>query len=154
MDTVNLIQNILRLEQFDFFQYGAKRYPIRSQPILTEATHNFSPKNRRDLDFHEHLLGRNFNCDLCKCRSVLPSRFLVSVSERERAIWVMERRAFPGGGGVSTRPTFVYRWVAESLRPWPCLGQKKILKYIPCLGHWSFTVFAVIFQALIYTDYS
>ena len=86
MDTVNLIQNILRLEQFYFFQYGAKRYPIRSQPILTEATHNFSPKNRRDLDFHEHLLSRNFNCDLCKCRSVLPPRFLVSVSERERAI--------------------------------------------------------------------
>ena len=65
MDTVNLIQNILRLEQFYFFQYGAKRYPIRSQPILTEATHNFSPKNRRDLNFHEHLLSRNFNwgCD-------------------------------------------------------------------------------------------
>ena len=61
MDTVNLIQNILRLEQFYFFQYGAKRYPIRSQPILTEATHNFSPKNRRDLNFHEHLLSRNFN---------------------------------------------------------------------------------------------
>ena len=42
MDTVNLILYILRLEQFDFFQYGAKRNPIRSQPILSEATHNFS----------------------------------------------------------------------------------------------------------------
>ena len=30
MDTVNLIQNILKLEQFDFFQYRAKRYRIRS----------------------------------------------------------------------------------------------------------------------------
>ena len=123
MGTVNLIRNILRLEQFDFFQYGAKRYPVRSQPILTHATHNFSPKNRRDRDFHKRLLSRNFNCDLCKCRNVLPPRFLVSVTERERAIWVMERRAFPGGGG--TRPIFVYRWVAGGLRPWPCLGQKK-----------------------------
>ena len=60
MDAVNLILNILRLEQFDFFQYGAKR-----NPILTHATHNFSPKNGRDLNFHEHLLSRNFNwgCD-------------------------------------------------------------------------------------------
>ena len=61
MDTVNLILNILRLEQFYFFQYGAKRNPVRSQPILTHAAHNFSPKNGRDLHFHEHLLSRNFN---------------------------------------------------------------------------------------------
>ena len=39
--------------------------PVRSQPILTHATQNFSPKNGRDLNFHEHLLNRNFNwgCD-------------------------------------------------------------------------------------------
>ena len=29
---------------------------------------------------------------------------------------------------------FGYRWAAEGLEPWPCLGQKKILKYIPGLG--------------------
>ena len=65
MDTVNLILNILRLEEFYFFQFGAKRNPVRSQPILTHATQNFSPKNGRDLNFHEHLLNRNFNwgCD-------------------------------------------------------------------------------------------
>ena len=77
MDTVNLILNILRVEQFDFCQYGAKRTSVRSQPILTHATQNFFPKNRRDLDFHEHLLSRNFNYDLCKCRIVLPPRLLV-----------------------------------------------------------------------------
>ena len=37
------------------------------------------------------------------------------------------------GGGRGTRPIFGYRWAAEGLKPWPCLGQK-ILKYIACLG--------------------
>ena len=32
-----------------------------------------------------------------------------------------------------TRQISGYRWAAEGLKPWPCLGQK-ILKYIPCLG--------------------
>lgn len=61
MDTVNLTLNTLRLEQFYFHRYGAKRYPVCSQPILTHSTLNFFHKNRRDLDFHEHLLSRNFN---------------------------------------------------------------------------------------------
>ena len=33
-----------------------------------------------------------------------------------------------------TRPKFGYRWAAGGLKPKPRLGQKKILKYIPCLG--------------------
>ena len=49
-----------------------------------------------------------------------------------------------GGGGGSTRKIFGYRWAAEALKPWPCLGQKipkihalfrstpSIL--LPCLG--------------------
>ena len=61
----------------------------------------------------------------------------------------MEGRAFPGGEGGVLDQYLVYRWAAGGLRPWPCLGQKN-----SCLGHWSFTVFAVVFQALIYTDYS
>ena len=121
MDTVNLIQNILRLEQFYFFQYGAKRYPISSQPILTEATHNFSPKNRRDLDFHEHLLSRNFNWDLCKCRNVLPPRLLVKCKWEGKGDLRYGRKGLSRGG---TRPILVYRWAAGGLRPWPCLGQK------------------------------
>ena len=49
-----------------------------------------------------------------------------------------------GGGGGSTRHIFGYRWAADALKPWPCLGQKipkihalfrstpSIL--LPCLG--------------------
>ena len=37
------------------------------------------------------------------------------------------------GGGRGTRPIFGYRWAAEGLKPWPCLGQK-ILNYIACFG--------------------
>ena len=49
-----------------------------------------------------------------------------------------------GGGGGSTRQIFGYRWAADALIPWPCLGQKipkihalfrstpSIL--LPCLG--------------------
>ena len=49
-----------------------------------------------------------------------------------------------GGGGGSTRKIFGYRWAADALKPWPCLGQKvpkihalfrstpSIL--LPCLG--------------------
>ena len=49
-----------------------------------------------------------------------------------------------GGGGGSTRQIFGYRWAADALKPWPCLGQKipkihalfrstpSIL--LPCLG--------------------
>ena len=29
-----------------------------------------------------------------------------------------------GGGGGSTRQIFGYRWAADALKPWPCLGQK------------------------------
>ena len=118
MDTVNLILNILRLEQFYFFQYGAKRYPIRSQPILTEATHNFSPKNRRD--FHEHLLSRNFNCDLCKCRSVLPSRFLVLKCKWEgKGDLSCGKKGLSRGGGVGGGLVLdQHLCIGESLRVW------------------------------------
>ena len=48
------------------------------------------------------------------------------------------------GGGRGTRPIFGYRWAAEGLKPWPCLGQKipkihtlfrtTLSILVPCLG--------------------
>ena len=108
MDTVNLILNILRVEQFDFCQYGAKRTSVRSQPILTHATQNFFPKNRRDLDFHEHLLSRNFNYDLCKCRIVLPPRLLVKCKWQGKGDLSSGKKGLSrGGGGGGGRPKIV-----------------------------------------------
>ena len=112
MDTVNLILNILRVDQFDFCQYGAKRTSVRSQPILTHATQNFFPKNRRDLDFHEHLLSRNFNYDLCKCRIVLPPRLLVKCKWQGKGDLSSGKKGLSrGGGGVLDQ----YLCIGESL---------------------------------------
>ena len=70
----------------------------------------------------------------------------------------------PGGGGGGTRLIFGYRWAAEGLKPWPCLGQKipKIRTLfrttpsilVPCLGQLHTNTKSIVHETPCLTNYA
>ena len=67
-------------------------------------------------------------------------------------------------GGEGTRLIFGYRWAAEGLKPWPCLGQKipKIRTLfrttpsilVPCLGQLHTNTKSIVHETPCLTNYA
>ena len=70
--------------------------------------------------------------------------YIAVISNTTKVNEALEQQHQQHRGGGGTRPIFGYRWAVEILKPWPCLAEQKILKYIPCL--WQHPQFYYLFR--------